>query len=97
MAKTHKITVELSTDATLEVFKMEGFVISLTRTLDNSYRISLNDFPVEGELDYFVHCSGWNKTPWTLKIVVDDKDVTVPPIKGEIEKGFSVQRGAIKI
>ena len=97
MAETHKISVELSTDATLEVFKLEGFVISLTRTLDNTYRIAINNFPIEGDLDYFVHCSGWNKTTWTLKIFVDEKDVTVPPISGIIEKGFSVDRGSIKI
>lgn len=97
MPPTHKVSVELSTDATLEVFKLEGFVISLTRTLDNTYRITINNFPIEGDLDYFVHLSGWNKTPWKLKITVDEKDVTVPPIEGEIEKGFSAVRGAIKI
>lgn len=97
MAATHKVSVELSTDATLEVFKLEGYIISLTRTLDNAYRITIKDFPVEGDLDYFVHCSGWNKTSWKLKISVDEKDVTVPPIEGVIEKGFSAVRGAIKI
>lgn len=94
---THKVSVELSTEATLEVFKLEGFIISLTRNLDNAYRITINNFPIEGELDYFVHCSGWNKTPWRLKLLVDDKDVTEPPITGEIEKGFSAIRGSISI
>ena len=94
---THKVSVELSTEATLEVFKLEGFIISLTRNLDNAYRITINNFPIEGELDYFVHCSGWNRTPWRLKILVDEKDVTEPPITGEIEKGFSAIRGSIAI
>jgi hypothetical protein len=97
MANTHKVVIELSTEANLEVFKLEGFVIPLTKTLDNTYRASISNFPIEGDLDYFVHCSGWNKTPWTLEIVVDDKDVTTPPVQGEIEKGFSVKRGSIKI
>lgn len=96
MAKTYKINVELSTEATLQLFKLEGYVIALTRTLDNVYRIMLNDFPIEGELDYYVHCTGWNKTPWTLKISVEDKDITPDPVKGEIEKGYSAVRGSIK-
>ena len=97
MAKTHKLSIELSTEANLEVFKLEGFIIPLTKTLDNTYRASISNFPIDGDLDYFVHCSGWNKTSWVLKIVVDDLDVTSPPIKGEIEKGFSAVRGTIKI
>jgi hypothetical protein len=51
---------------------------------------------VEGELDYYVHCTGWNKTPWSLKISLDDKDITPEPIKGFIEKGYSAVRGSIK-
>jgi hypothetical protein len=97
MEKKHKVIVELSTDATLEVFKLEGYIISLTRTLDNTYRIAINEFPIENDLDYFVHCSGWDGTPWKLKIQVDGKDVTDPAIEGEIEKGYSAVRGSIKI
>ncbi|GEO07395.1 hypothetical protein AAE02nite_50590 [Adhaeribacter aerolatus] len=96
MAKTYKVTVELNTEATLQLFRLEGYVIALTRTLDNAYRISISNFPIEGELDYYVHCTGWNKTPWSLKISVDDKDITPVPIKGEIEKGYSAVRGSIK-
>ncbi len=95
--KTHKINVELSTEANLEVFKLEGFIIPLTKTLDNTYRTVISNFPIDGELDYFVHCSGWNRTPWTLKIMVNEKDVTTPPVGGQIEKGFSVARGSLKI
>ncbi|TDH21410.1 hypothetical protein EXU57_19620 [Segetibacter sp. 3557_3] len=94
---TNKINVELSTEANLEVFKLEGYIIPLTKTLDNTYRTVITNFPIDGELDYFVHCSGWNKTPWTLKITVNEKDVTTPPIQGQIEKGFSVARGSLKI
>lgn len=97
MPKTHKVTVELNTEANLEVFKLEGYVIPLTKTLDNAYRTSISSLPIDGDLDYFVHCSGWDKTTWNLKIMVDDKDVTTPPVQGEIEKGFSVQRGTLKI
>lgn len=97
MAKTHKLSIELSTEANLEVFKLEGFIIPLTKTLDNTYRASISEFPIDGALDYFVHCSGWNKTKWVLKLVVDGTDVTVPAIEGEIEKGFSAIRGAVKI
>jgi hypothetical protein len=97
MAKNHRISVELSTEATLQLFMLEGYAVALTRTLDNVYRISISDFPIDGELDYYVHCTGWNKTPWNLKIMVDDKDVTPQPIKGEIMKGYSVLRGAISI
>ena len=96
MAKTYKVNVELTTEATLQLFKLEGFVIALTRTLDNVYRIAINDFPIEGELDYYVHCTGWNNTSWSLKILLDDKDVTPEPIRGEIEKGYSAVRGSIK-
>ena len=96
MAKQHKITVELSTEATLQLFRLEGYVIALTRNLDNVYRIAISDFPIEGELDYYVHCTGWNKTPWSLKISLDDKDITPEPIKGFIEKGYSAVRGSIK-
>lgn len=96
MANTYKVNVELSTEATLQLFKLEGFAIALTRTLDNVYRIAITDFPIEGELDYYVHCTGWNKTSWTLKISVDDKEVTPEPIRGEIEKGYSAVRGSIK-
>ena len=96
MAKHHKITVELSTEATLQLFRLEGYIISLTRTLDNVYRIAISDFPIEGELDYYVHCTGWNKTTWSLKISVDDKDITPEPIRGAIEKGYSAVRGSIK-
>jgi len=96
MVKTYKVQVELSTDATLQLFKLEGYPIALTRTLDNVYRLSINDFPIDGELDYYVHCTGWNKASWSLKITVDDKDVTPEPIKGVIEKGYSAVRGAIK-
>ncbi len=97
MAKTHKVTVELSTDATLQIFKLEGYVIALTRTLDNVYRIAVSDFPIEGELDYYVHCTGWNKSVWSLKLFVDDKDITPEPIRGIIEKGYSAVRGAIPL
>jgi len=96
MSKTYKVQVELSTDATLQLFKLEGYPIALTRTLDNVYRLSIHDFPIDGELDYYVHCTGWNKTSWSLIILVDDKDVTPEPIKGVIEKGYSAVRGAIK-
>ena len=96
MAKTYKVTVELSTEATLQIFRLEGFVMALTRTLDNVYRVSVSNFPIDGELDYYVHCTGWNKTGWALKISVDDKDITPEPIKGEIEKGYSAVRGSIK-
>ncbi|MDQ3292461.1 MAG: hypothetical protein M3Q05_14335, partial [Bacteroidota bacterium] len=61
MAQTYKVAVELSTEATLQLFKLEGYVIALTRTLDNVYRIVINNFPIEGELDFYVHCTGWNK------------------------------------
>jgi len=97
MAKTHRVSVELSTEATLQLFKLEGYVISLTRTLDNVYRIALTDFPIEGELDYYVHCTGWNKSTWSLKIIADDKDITTEPIRGVIEKGYSAVRGSIKL
>ena len=97
MVKTHKIAVELSTDATLQVFKLEGYVMALTRTLDNVYRIAISDFPINGELDYYVHCTGWNKSTWSLKILVDDKDITPEPIRGIIEKGYSAVRGAISL
>ncbi|MDB5261755.1 MAG: hypothetical protein JWQ14_1036 [Adhaeribacter sp.] len=97
MAKTHKVAVELSTEATLQLFRLEGFAIALTRTLDNVYRIAISDFPIEGELDYYVHCTGWNKTPWTLKISIDGKDITPDLVKGEIEKGYSAVRGSLKI
>ncbi len=96
MAKTYQISVELTTEATLQLFKLEGYVIALTRTLDNVYRIAISDFPIDGELDYYVHCTGWNKTAWTLKITVDDKDTTPEPIHGQIEKGYSAVRGSIK-
>lgn len=96
MAQTYKVAVELSTEATLQLFKLEGYVIALTRTLDNVYRIAINDFPIEGELDYYVHCTGWNKTTWSLKITLDDKDITPEPISGVIEKGYSAVRGSIK-
>lgn len=96
MAKTYKVTVELDTEATLQIFRLEGYAIALTRTLDNVYRMTISHFPIEGELDYYVHCTGWNKTSWTLKIWVDDKDITPEPVKGEIEKGYSAVRGSIK-
>jgi len=96
MVKTYKVAVELSTEATLQLFKLEGYVIALTRTLDNVYRIAINDFPIDGELDYYVHCTGWNKTSWNLKILLDDKDITPEPIHGIIEKGYSAVRGSIK-
>lgn len=97
MAKNHKVSVELSTEATLQLFMLEGYVISLTRTLDNVYRIVVHDFPIEGDLDYYVHCTGWNKTPWTLKILLDDKEIMKEPVKGEIKKGYSAIRGAIQL
>ncbi|QMU26840.1 hypothetical protein [Adhaeribacter radiodurans] len=96
MSQTYKVSVELSTEATLQLFKLEGYVIALTRTLDNVYRIAINDFPIDGELDYYVHCTGWNKTTWSLKILLDDKDITPEPIRGVIEKGYSAVRGSIK-
>jgi hypothetical protein len=94
---THKVTVELSTEATLEVFRLEGRVISLTKTLDNVYRASITNFPIDGDLNYAVFCSGWDPTPWTLKIDVDGVQVTNPPIQGVIEKGTSVDKGDISI
>lgn len=95
MAKTYKVSVELSTEATLQLFRLEGFAIALVRTLDNTYRIVLQEFPIEDELDFYVHCTGWNKTPWNLKIFIDDKDITPESIHGEIEKGYSAVRGSI--
>ncbi|WP_347160419.1 hypothetical protein [Pontibacter chitinilyticus] len=97
MAKNYKINVELSTEATLQLFMLEGYALALTRTLDNVYRIAVSDFPIAGDLDYYVHCTGWNKTPWSLKILVDDKDVTPEPVKGQILKGYSAVRGSIKM
>jgi hypothetical protein len=94
---THKVTIELSTEATVEVFRLEGKVVSLTKTLDNVYRTSISNFPIEGDLNYVVFCTGWDPTPWTLKIEVDGKNVTVQPITGEIEKGTSLAKGDIKI
>lgn len=94
---THKVVVELTTEATLEVFRLEGKVISLTRTLDNVYRASISNFPIDGGLNYIVFCSGWDPTPWSLKLDVDDKNVTDPPIKGFIFKGTSVASGEIAI
>lgn len=97
MKNLYKVTVELSTDATLQLFRLEGFAIALVRTLDNVYRITLSDFPIEEELDFYVHCTGWNKTPWALKIYLNDKDITPNPIQGEILKGYSAVRGAINL
>lgn len=96
MEKLYKVTVELSTEATLQLFRLEGFAIALVRTLDNVYRITLNDFPIDEELDFYVHCTGWNRTPWSLKIYLDDTDITPEPIRGEIEKGYAAYRGIIR-
>ena len=95
--ETHKVVVELNTEATLEVFRLEGKVISLTRTLDNVYRASISNFPIDGGLNYVVFCSGWDPTPWALKIEVDERNVTDPHIRGEIFKGTSIASGEIAI
>jgi hypothetical protein len=60
----------------------------------NWYRI-LEEFEIEGELDFVMICKGLNGTKWEMEIKVDEKGPK--KYSGKIKKGYSLKSDEITL